>query len=117
MNRLFFILLVVLFTFPQDNFAQKKFIATNLMVTEGLEGKKMTKEFVIYITPTTLNVTDSRGTLMYYKATNGEFGIGKDTKAYNTTTGKYCSVSMHKGRLTISEGRIVLWYDGTYYYR
>jgi len=116
MNKLFFILLVVLFTFPYNNFAQKKFVATTLMITEGLEGKKLTKQFVIHITPYTLKVTDSRETLMSYTAIDGHFGFGEEVKAYNPTTKNICYVGMHKGRLRITEGRVVLWYDGTYYY-
>ncbi len=116
MKHILLILLFALVAFVQVDFAQKKFIAKELSLSEGLNGNKITKQFILMITPTSLTVLDARGIIMYYKATGGTFGIGKTTTAYNTVTNRYCTVSMYKNTVSISEGRIMLFYKGTFYY-
>ena len=118
MNKLFFILLVVLFTFPQDNFAQKKFIADELSVTEGLKGEKIKTHLIIKITPYRVTVTDNQGIMNEYVSVSGYFGFGKRVKAVDTYTNMICYVYMYKNTINVTfEGsRQVLWFKGTFYY-
>jgi len=119
MNKLFFILLVVLFTFPHDNFAQKKFVAHTLDIMEGLSSEAWTSEAIFYISKKTVNfVNPLNGKKRTYTALNNEtFGYDKITNAVDNY-GKKCDLFMKADYIKVhySYERKHLVFKGTFYY-
>jgi hypothetical protein len=119
MNKFFFILLVVFFSFHQDNFAQKKFVAHTLNIIEGLTSEAWTSEAIFYISKKTVNFVNP---LIEKKRTftalnNETFGYGKITNAVDNY-GKKCDLFMNADYVNLhySYERKHLMFKGTFYY-
>lgn len=117
MKKISIVLLFIFTCFVQLSFPQKKFIATELSVTEGLQGKETECYLIIQITKSRLIISDGQGVMNEIISQGKHFGKDKIVKAYDTYTQMYCTVFMYNTiTITYKGSNQILWFKGTYYY-